>query len=517
MVNFSHTKVLYMTSNAVSSAAVAAVVGWLQGKGFFNTDTPYLPQAIAIIGEGNTANQATMTNLPTTITSAAQAATNWGYGSPIHMAARILFPQSGAGVGVPVTVYAQDAAVGSAAKVMTLTTTGTATAAGSVTLVVGGRKTLDGASYQINIAVGDTPTIISDKFRTAVAAATSCPLEGSGTTTFIGTTKWTGLTANDVTMYVDTEGTTVAGVTFAVVTTTPGTGTPAVTTSLGLIGNKWETLLINTYGLQTTVMDELEAFNGIPDPLNPTGRFAGIIWKPFLALSGTTSDDPTALTSGSTRPNNCTIVPCVAPLSQGHPLEAAANVAWLLGQTAQNTPHLDILDQNYPDMPPPITGNVPAMNNYTVRQTYVLAGCSTVDFQNGVYKVKDLITTYRPTGEMPPFYRWVRDMIVYFNLRFSYHLVEQAKLVGKTIASDSAVITVPNVMTPKLWKACVMDWMDSEAGKALITDTEFSKSTITVIINPSNPNRIDTTFSDKITGIVRISATTATTGFNYTA
>lgn len=500
---------------AVNENAVSTVVGYQLKKGYFNPSTPNLPQRIAILGEANTANQSGLSTNPQEITSAAQAATLYGSGSPIHLMARILFPSNGGNVGVPVIVYPQVAAVGGAAKVMTLTPTGTATAAGTIFVNIAGRNQIDGGSYQINIAVGDTPTLICDKIRAAVAAALSCPLIGSGTSTFVGTVKWTGLSSQGVNMTVDTNNTNT-GVTFAVVVTTPGTGTPTVTTSLNMFGNEWNTLVINSYGLVTAVMDELEAFNGIPDNTTPTGRYSGTIWRPFLALSGTVLDNPTSLTSGSTRPANVTIVPCPAPLSEGLPFEAAANMAFLVASVAQNSPHQDIIGQSYPDMPPPLAGVVPAMNSYTVRDSYVKLGCSTVNFVSGRYEVCDLVTTYNPTGEFPPFYRWARDMWVHFNLRFQYHLVEKAELVGKTLSKDSDTVLVTNVIKPSMWKGRVAQFIDDMVAKALLTDAEFAKSTISVTINSGNPNRLDTEFSDKITGVIRISATTVTSGFNFT-
>lgn len=502
------------TSTAVPSNDVSTVVGYLLAKGYFNPSSPNLPQNISILGEANTANQSGLSTNPQLITSALQAATLYGYGSPIHGVARILFPANGAGVPIPVTVYPQAAAVGAAAKVITITPTGTATAAGTIYLKVNGRKTLDGGSYAINIAVGDTPTLICNKFRTAVAAVLGCPVTGSGTTTFVGTTKWTGLSANDVNIAVDL-GTTSLGVTYAVVNTTPGTGTPAVATSLALFGNQWNTLVINTYGLVAATMIELEAYNGIPDQTVPTGQYAGTIWRPMFALSGTCLDDPTSITSAGVRPNNVTIVPCVAPLSLGMPYEAAANVAYLLANVFQNSPHSDVINLKYPDMPPPPDGSIPAMNAYSFRQTCVTSGCSTVDFVNGVYVIKDLVTTYNAAGEFPPFYQWVRDLNVYFNYKFGYRLKEVQNCVGKTLVPNTSTVSADNVIKPKTWKAIVAAYnLDCEK-RALIVNAKDNNKTIDVSIDNSNPNRMNTTESIQISGIARICSTTVTGGFFF--
>lgn len=505
-----------MGSNAVSQNAVSSVVGYKLDKGYFNPSSPNLPQNINILAEANTANQSGLSTNPTTITNANQAGLLWGYGSPIHSIARILFPQSGGGVSVPVNVYPQVAAVSSAAKVITITPTGTATANGTIFLNICGREVLDGGSYAINIVTGDTPTLICNKMRTAVAAVLGCPILGSGTTTFVATAKWTGLSSNDINITVDLNGTSL-GTTYAVVNTTAGSGTPAVTSSLTLFGNAWNTIVINSYGLVTTTMDELEAFNGIPvpDPGAATGRYGGTAWKPFVALSGTCLDDPTSLTSGSTRPNNVTIVPCVAPLSPGMPYEAAANAAVLYANIAQNSPHLDIINQSYPDMPPPPANSIPQMNDYNFRQFCVTNGCSTVDYVSGVYVVKDFVTTYNAAGEVPPFYRWVRDLNIHFNFKYGYFLQEQTSLVGKAIANDTDIVLADNVIKPKDWKSIVTAYVNDCVLRGLLVDAPFTNSSIDVTINSSNPNRMDTTLSVKISGVTRIAATTVTGGFNF--
>ncbi len=428
-----------MQSNAVSQSDISAIVGYLLAKGYFNTSSPNLPQNISILAEANTANQSALSTLPQGITNAAQAATIGGNGSPIHDIARILFPQSGTGVSCPVTVYPQLAAGGAASKVITVTQTGTATVARTIYLNIAGRTGKDGVSYAVNVAVGDTPTIFSTKAQAAMAAVLGCPLIGSGTTTLVGTAKWAGLTSNDITIAIDQNGTTDSSVTFAVVNTTPGTGTPATggsSNGTSYFANKWNTIVINSYGLEATTMAALEAVNGVPNGDASTGNYSGIIWRPFWALSGTCLDNPTSITGAGNRPTNVTIVPCVAPLSAGMPYEAAANVAYLVANVFGNNPESDVIGLSYPDMPPPPAGVIPQMTQHAFRQTCVLAGCSTVDYNGGTsgqgtYTIVDLVTTYNPPGENPPFYRWLRDLNVWANYKYGYYLLQKQNVEGK--------------------------------------------------------------------------------------
>jgi phage tail sheath gpL-like len=502
-----------MPSNAVPQNAVSTVVGYLLAKGYFNPNSPFLPQNITILGEANSANQSGLAaNVAQQITNAQQAATLYGYGSPIHSMARILFPQSGQGVTVPVTVYPQ--AETGAAKVITITPSGNATASGTIYLNINGRETLDGGTYAVNIVSGDTPTVQSTKMQAAVAAVLGCPVIGSGTATFIATTKWKGLTANDVNITVDLNNSGI-GVTYAVVNTTPGTGTPSVSTTLYNFGTAWNTIVINGYGLVANTITELETYNGVPDPIAPTGQYAGTIMRPMWAFSGSVADDPTSITNAAGRVNQVTIAVCPAPLSQGMPYEAAANMAVLCANVFQNSPQSDVIGLNYPDMPVPPAGSVPAMNSWAIRDAYAKKGCSTVEVVAGAYSVRDFKTTYNTAGEYPPFYQWVRDLNVHFNLKFRYHVKEQQVLVGKVISKNSDVVTALNVIKPMDWVTEVSALIDGAVADALIVDAAFSKSSIAVSINSTNPNRLDTTFNVKISGVARISATTVTGGFNF--
>lgn len=505
-----------MSSLAVSSATVSAVIGTMLAKGNFNPNSPYLPQSITILGEANHANQGSITfDVEQQITSAKQAGLLYGYGSPIYDVARILFPASGQAVGVPVYVMPQEEADGAVAKVITITPTGNATANGTIYLRISGRKVKDGGNYAINIESGDTPTLICNKFRAAIAANIDSQVTGSGSSTCIATAKWKGLTSNDINIVVDLNGTSL-GTTYAVAETTAGSGTPSVATALTNLGNNWRTQLVNTYGLVSATMTELETANGIPDPTSPTGRYGGTIMRPFIALSGTTLDDPTSITSAGVRPNNVTLVTCPAPLSEGMPYEAAANVAYLLANVFQNKPHGDVMGLTYPDMPGPATGDIPAMNSHTVRDSYVKLGCSTVDYVGGVYKIVDLVTTYNASGEFPPYYRWPRDLNAYWNIMFRYNLKVVEKLWGKTIARDSDQITVSGVVKPKDWIAEIRDLIDGGVRDGLLTDAAFSYASIAVALAANaNPNRLDTEFSVKITGIGKVIATTITGGFNF--
>jgi phage tail sheath gpL-like len=504
-----------MASDAVGLERISRVVGYKIKKGNFQTVSPNLPQRIALLGEANDANQIDLDLTPIQITSAQQAGELYGYGSPIHIQARILFPRSGEGVGgIPVIVYPQAAAVGAAAKVLQITPSGVATGNGTHTLIIAGRGNVDGVPYDINIVSGDTTADITAKISDAINAVLGSPVIASDTdyiTTL--TSKWKGLTAQEISVTVDTNDDDL-GITYAVVQTAAGSGTPSIQSALDSFGNEWVTIVCSCYGAVSSIMDVLEAFNGRPNPISPTGRYVGVIMKPFVALIGSLLDNPTSITDS--RKDDLTIAICPAPGSDGLSMEAAANMCVLFAVIEQNSPHLDVAGLSYPDMPTPsLPSEVGSMTDYNNRDAFVKKGCTTVDLKSGRYEVQDFVTTYHPLGEEPPQFRYPRNIMIDLNVRYSYLLKEQINVVDHAIAANDDIVTADKVIKPKQWKQILFALADDLVLRALIVDKNFMTASITVDISTSNPDRIETFFKYKRSGFTRISSTTAEAGFNF--
>lgn len=508
-------------SDAVGLERISRVVGYKLTTADFSDTTPNLPQRIAVFAEANTQLQGTLDFSPKRILSAQAAGDTYGYGSPAHLIARILFPTSGGGAigGIPVWFYPQEEADGATSNKQTITITGTATAGGTHYVVIGGRYSLDGGSYAVNIQAGDTNTTIATKIYNVINNVLGCPVYATVASPITGVvtteTKWKGLTAQGTEIYIDT-GASDLGITYAIAETQAGTGTPSVQTALDSFGDIWNTIVINSYGFVDAVIDELQAFNGIPDPTNPTGRYAGIIFKPFIALTGTVEDcdvDSTDVLYCDGDKTELTIAGCPAPLSKGYQFEAAANYCEWFARVSQDNPQLDIEGKSLRDMPV-ATENF-AMQSYDVRDAVVQMGMSTVNLVSGKYQVQDFVTTYHPTGEIPPQFRYCRNLMLDFNVRYGYYLLEQTNVVDHMIADNDADVTANNVIKPKNWKAIVSQYAVDLVKRGLSADAKFMQDSITVSISTTNPDRLETFFRYKRTGMVRIASTTAEAGFNF--
>jgi phage tail sheath gpL-like len=467
---------------------------------------------IVVLGEANDENQDDLITDKFEITSAQQAGQRYGFGSPLYAMARILLPLSGAGIsGIPIIVMPQAAPDGATTKILHVTPVGTATDNGTHYLKIAGRDGLEGEFYAININTGDTADVITDKMRDAVNAVLGAPVIGTSTDyEGIFESKWSGLTAEELNITVDT-GTKDLGITYTVTSEQSASGTPSIAGALAQFGNDWNTIVINGYGLQSTIMAALEAFNGIPDPVNPTGRFAGIIMKPFIALSGSVLNDPSSITDA--RKDNVTIAVCPAPGSAGFSFEAAANMGALFGPIVQNSPELDVSGLFYPDMPTPTA--IGDMADYNFRNSILKKGCSTVDLVSLRYKIMDFVTTYHPVGETPPQFSYCRNLMLDFNVRFSYYLLEQLYLVDHVIAADDDTVNATKVVKPKTWKQVVKELAADLVSRALVVDLAFMQASITVNLDTANPNRLNTFFKYKRSGFARVSSTVAEAGFNF--
>jgi phage tail sheath gpL-like len=499
-------------SDAVNSSLVSKVTGYKIGK-LAQNSTQNLPMRIAIIGEANTANQSTLDNEPTEILTANQGGLLYGFGSPIYHALRVLLPLSGSGVsGIPVVVYAQTTPGGATAKQIEVATLGTATANTTHTVRIAGRTNVDGQSYSFAVNIGDTSSEISEKIEDAINAVIGSPVSATSTDyEAVLTSKWEGATSDELQVYIETNGND-AGLTYAIQQLASGSGTPDVQTALNMFGSTWNTIVVNCYGSNSTVLNALEDFNGIPDPTSPTGRYSAITMKPFFALFGSTIDNPTTITD--TRKAEVTNVLCPSPLSEAFSFEAAANGATLLAVQAQNNPHMDISGQYYPDMPIPVDGNIGSMATYSFRDAFVKKGASTVELFNEKYKVCDFVTTYHPDGEVIPQFRYVRSLVQDLNIFYGYYLLEQQYVVDKVIANNDAVVSVTGVIKPKDWKQILSVYFDGLERRAIIVDSEYSKETLQVGISESNPDRLETAIKYKRSSFGRISSTNAEAGFN---
>jgi hypothetical protein len=155
------------------------------------------------------------------------------------------------------------------------------------------------------------------------------------------------------------------------------------------------------------------------------------------------------------------------------------------------------------------------MSTYDNRDYLVKRGCSTVMLKNGKYTIQDLITTYHPEGEIPPQFRYVRNLNIDWNIRYMYYLLEQLYVVDHSIAESDQAVRVDKVIKPKQWIQQISALAADLAEKNIIVDVDFMTSSIVVETAGTNPDRLETAFSYKRSSFARISSTTAEANFAF--
>lgn len=500
-------------SNAIGSERRSRVSGYRIRKGFFDIESPNLPQQILVIGVPNTANASTVDYTKMTeVVSAREAGELFGYGSPIHQAMRILRPISGDGVGgIPTFVLPLENS-GTAAS-FEITVSGTPTKSGTHNLVLNGRSSIDGYAYSFNIDLEDTPTDIALSIADAVNGNIYSPFTATAATTKVTlATKYKGVVAKDTSVSVNAV--EPLGVTYAIAAQTGGTGTSNISRLEGALSTTWITSIVN--GDEDSLFSEFERINGLPYVDSPTGRYTPYVFKPFMAYSGITSTtvaDYNTMVALSSSVGQVTNVICPAPGSKGSKVEAAANVVYLFATTMQNTPEKDVNGMAYPDMPISLVPSFAMFTDYNQRDQFVKNGISNVTFENNQFIIQDLVTTYHVEGEFPYQFAYARNLNLDWNVKDAYTIVEKRALRDKVILRDNDFSESVNTIKPKEWKGIVYTLFDDLVNAALISDAEFSKQSLRVEVDAVNKDRFNTFFRYRRTGIARIVSTDVEAGF----
>jgi phage tail sheath gpL-like len=488
-------------SSAIDATAVARVLGIktifqdLRGGGIL-----FLPQRIAIVGQGNTA--ATYSTVKFQITSAPQAGERYGFGSPIHLAARQLLPVNGDGVGtLPVTVYPLDDAGSGFAATGDITPTADQNTAGAYTVVVNNIR-----SRQFVISVGDTVAQIVASITGAINAVLEMPIVATNATTEVTvTTKWKGLSANAI--FIEVLAPASGGATIAVTQPTGGLVNPSVQPALNQVGDVWESMFLNC--LNHDDLTALDAFSVFGE-----GRWGALTRKPMIAFVGnaaTTVAAAIAVPEG--RKTQRTNAQLVAPGSKDLPFVIAARQLARIAPVANNNPPRDYGSQNATGLTPGTDGQ---QWTYPQRDQAVKGGSSTIEVKDGVINLSDTVTFFHPTGDPIPAYRFVCDVVKLQNVLFNLNLIfATPDWDGAPLIPDNQPTINPSAKKPKMAVAAVAAMIDSLALNAIISDPETAKASIRAQINEQNPKRLDLTFTIQVSGNSNIISVDLNFGFYF--
>lgn len=295
------------------------------------------------------------------------------------------------------------------------------------------------------------------------------------------------------------------GVVFAVTAMAGGLLDPTVDSALSQIGNVWETFILNGLPVaNTTALDAYMTFG--------EGRWGVTTHKPLVVFTGTTHTTVALATAvSSTRKTDRVNALLAAPGSPSSPIVVAARQLARIAVIAGSDPASD-----YCGLPAEtiIPGDDSVQWDWPTRDQALKAGCSTVEVVDNVVQVGDVITFWAPTGEEPPAYRNLKDIVKVMNIIFNEALIfESPKWKRAALIPSNQATSNPNARKPSAAIADVAGLTDQLALAAIISDPEFTKKGLSASIDGQNPNRINVSGTFKLSGNTKIKAVTLNFGF----
>ncbi len=484
----------------VSASSISRVTGVeVKYKNFNAGAAALLPQRLAIIGPGN-ADKTFTTDKYECEGSAAAVAERYGYGSPLHLAARQLFPETGSGASFPVTIYPVADGLSAVAATGTLTVTGTsATESGSCAIYIGGIK------VEFAVTKGNTPDDVMVAIENAINSVLEMPVKAEyddDNAKIDLTAKFKGTIGNLIKIELECN---ITGLTFASVAMANGAIDGDVDTALAAIGSVWETIVLDLYPYSNTSnLDKY--FNWGVD------RWGVLNKKGCLVAHGCTDNYATRTAITDDRPTDYINFLIQSTGSRELPFVVAAKgLVSDIMTTADSDPAM-----GYKGLLGGLhTGADTVQEVYTVRNQAMQKGASTNLKEGSVARLNDIVTFYHPVNEGKyPSRRYVVDMMKLMNVVYNVRLIMEAdEMIGVPLVPDADVVTNKNAVQPKVVRTAFINLAKSLAKKAIISDAEFTKKNLEVDIDSENPKRLNVTFPVKLSGNIEVSSTDVYFGF----
>ncbi|MCQ2087880.1 MAG: hypothetical protein MJZ37_07490 [Bacilli bacterium] len=483
---------------SVSPSAVSRVTGvGVQYKNFNAGAAAMLPQRLIVIGVGNKDVVYTEDKYECE-GSASEVGERFGFGSPLHLAAKQLYPMSGSGASFPVTIYPLANASGASQAQGTIAATGSATSSGSARVFIGG------IIVSVAIASGDTAAVVLGKIKDAIEGELDMPVSAGngedGTITL--TAKAAGTVGNLIKVFVES---TVAGIVFTCEQLTGGATDPDVETALNKVKAIWETAVLFCGDYKAAgVLDKFMVWG--------KDRWSDLVKMPVIVFHGCTDDygTRTGVTEGRADDFINALVTSVGSPELPYVIAAKAMVNDIL-TTADANPA-----QGYKGL---LEGLVAGADSdqelYAVRNQSVMKGASTNIKTGSVAELNDIITMYHPAAEGKyPSRRYVVDIMKLMNIVYNCRLLMEADdLKGAPLIGDADVTSNPKAIQPKTVKTWFLNLARSLCDKAICQDFEFTKNNLDVKIDSENPKRLNVKFPVKLSGNVEVSSTDLYFGF----
>lgn len=488
---------------AIDVSAVARVLGVEPVFKDLRGDAAlFVPQRIYLVGQGNTAAQSTYLNEKVVVFSAAEVGARFGYGSPLHLAAKQYFPANNDGIGtIPLTIFPLDDGPSAVAATGDITPSGSASEAAAFRVRIGN---ILSEPFVVPAGAVDAGAVI-DSMVTAISAVLDMPmLATDGTTVLNLAAKWAGISGNA--LKVSVEGPSV-GVSFAVTQPSGGLVNPDVAPAIAAMGNIWYTLVHNCLDIaDTTALAAWQA--------EGERRWGETVRKPFRCYTGVTEAAVASATAiSAARTTDRVNGQLVAPGSVDLPFVVAARQVARIARRANNQPGRLYSGLTADGLSP---GTDAEQWTFEQRDAAMKAGSSTVEIVDGQVELSNVITFWAPTGEPIPAFRFDADIVKLSNVIFNLD-VEFSKedWQGAILVPDGSPAVQSYIKQPKQAVAAVATVLDALELAGQISDAAAAKKTIVATIDSQNPKRLNVSVTVQLSGNVNVTAVTLNFGFYF--
>lgn len=326
--------------------------------------------------------------------------------------------------------------------------------------------------------LGFTLTDGSEDFNDGDIATITVPV-----TALVTTSTWHGLTANDI--EIEIEGPSL-GVEWSITQHTGGLIDPSAAGALSQLGTeKWTTFILNGLSISNdTGLDEFK--DSSEERWDPT------INKPFAAFVGAdVSTVAEAILVPDARKDDRVNVQIPSMGSSNLPIAIAARAMCRAALVADRIPAHDYCLKKLDGIDPGLDSDAWSLSQ---RDLVIKGGSSTLEVVDSVPRLSNVVTFWHPTGEEPPAWSHLVTLVKVWNVLYNIdRIFRTEEWAGAPLVPDDQYVTEPTAKKPKMAIADISTVIDQLAAKAIISDPEAAKATLTATIagGGSNPNRLD--------------------------
>ncbi len=436
-----------------------------------------MPYRALIIGQKTSAGTATA-NTIVRCTSVAEAITLGGRGSMLHRQAKAWFANNQF-TELYLGVLDDNGAGVLATK--TLTFSGTATAAGTVSLYVG----VD--LVQVPVASGAADTVVAAAVEAALDLLLDLPVIASvaaGVVTLTARNK--GVEGQNLPVRVNYQygEATPAGISLTIANAVSGATNPVLTTLIAAMGDTWFHVITHPY-TDATSLTAIEA--------ELTSRFGPTRMVDGVAITSAPGSNSVLGTLGDTRNNPHSVIvaqPGATPITP--PSEFAAEVAGLVALHSNADPArpLQTIPLTYSKAPATADLFTQAQRNLLLYDGVA----TTKATPTGQVQLERLVTTYQTNAAAAAdtSYLDVTTMLTLMYLRYSFRTRIQLAFPRHKLANDGTRFGAGQaVVTPLVAKGEALAWFRQMEELGLVENFDQFKADLVVERNVSDVNRLD--------------------------